>query len=232
MMIRRLLQGPPTPTHATPKWGGHSLRRTGAREYHRLGVPLPTLQRLGRWSSQAIENYIAGMPFDFGAELLNNSIVIGNDTICITKLDLLMTQMANISARVEDLARHLESQRLLPTKQKLKVKNDMVKTEAPKSEPRRPVSGARMPLVAAVSIPPRQAEGGKLISHIRRMAHPQVGKPSVAIRRSELPTLRCMICAILTAWYSLAALIASRLHTGTWQFEALAWSDWQILFCD
>ena len=61
--IEDLDEAPPAP-HAgalPPSWGGHSLRRSGAREWTRAGLAESALRTLGRWSSDAIMCYLAGM---------------------------------------------------------------------------------------------------------------------------------------------------------------------------
>lgn len=44
-----------------PAFTGHSLRRTGAREWTRLHVSREKLKALGRWSSDSIDLYLEGM---------------------------------------------------------------------------------------------------------------------------------------------------------------------------
>jgi hypothetical protein len=44
------------------RYGGHSLRVTGAQYLASVGVPLLTIQLLGRWASDIIARYVAEAP--------------------------------------------------------------------------------------------------------------------------------------------------------------------------
>ena len=88
-----------------PSWGGHSLRRTGAREYFRLGLPKPQLYGLGRWNGPAIDGYIHGLPFVLNVP--RNPLV----SSC-TRTDL---QFAALSQKVSRLEGHLQRANLSAT---------------------------------------------------------------------------------------------------------------------
>ena len=68
-MLHRVLSACEVGTHlvtaqgdVVPKFGGHTAKVTGASFLVANGVPLPTVQLLGRWSSMAIERYSQAAP--------------------------------------------------------------------------------------------------------------------------------------------------------------------------
>ena len=97
---------PPPPATRPPRWGGHSLRRTGAQEYHRLGITLEVIKKLGRWCSAAVQGCIAGLPFDMFREA---GVRISDDAIHV-KIDTLANQIGIIAATLEDLMKRAKIQ--------------------------------------------------------------------------------------------------------------------------
>ena len=92
----------PPQGHRQATWGGHSFRRTGAREWHRCGVPFELLQRMGRWSSDAIASYIAGMILDVQAQL--HCPASSNAGISILRMDAQLAQrLSSIEAKLDQV---------------------------------------------------------------------------------------------------------------------------------
>ena len=62
-------------THLDKEMTGHSARRSGAMLYARAGMPIPSIQFLGRWKSSAVFRYIeeAMTEMPLNATILKNS---------------------------------------------------------------------------------------------------------------------------------------------------------------
>lgn len=99
--IRSPEEAPPSSSNPRPPvWGTHSLRRSGARCWFRAGLDVPSLKILGRWSSDAVELYIAGMLRDINLQRQHQNI----DATTVTLLKAAET----ISLRLNALSGQLE----------------------------------------------------------------------------------------------------------------------------
>ena len=151
----------------------------GAREWHGCGVPFELLQRTGRWSSDAIASYIAGMILDVQAQM--HCPASSNAGISILRMDAqLAERLSSIEAKLDQVISL--SQRGGPDFVVGQGTGETTRPPTPTSRvAARPASAivgdttsrVRMPAVAIVSLRVKQEIRAKL-----HLAPPLVGKAS------------------------------------------------------